>query len=104
MAHSEPASLAALMVTAFLVGLAGGVHCMAMCGGIVAALNLRAPAPAARSRGAARQIAYSLGRVLSYSLAGAVAGAAGGLALLYGGLLPARLIFLVVANALVVLL
>ena len=26
----------------FVVGLAGGVHCMAMCGGIVAALNFRA--------------------------------------------------------------
>src|SRR5262252_8270262 len=96
--------MAGLLVTAFLVGLAGGVHCMAMCGGIVAALNLRPPAAQGRPRGLSRQIAYSAGRVISYSAGGAIAGALGGVGLLYGGLLPARLVFLVVANALVILL
>ena len=104
MPGSDPAGLAALAVTAFLVGLAGGIHCMAMCGGIVAALNLRAPSAAAGRFDLPRQLAYSFGRVVSYSIAGAAAGAMGGLGLLYGGLLPARLIFLVVANVLVILL
>jgi sulfite exporter TauE/SafE len=104
MPGSEPGGLAALAITAFLVGLAGGVHCMAMCGGIVAALNLRAPAAPGKPRSLARQIAYSAGRVISYAAAGGIAGAVGGLGLLYGGLLPARLVFLVVANALVILL
>ena len=104
MPHSEPASVAALMTTAFLVGLAGGVHCVAMCGGIVAALNLRAPRAGGAARGLARQIGYSLGRVGSYACAGAIAGGLGGLGFLYGGLLPARLAFLVLANALVILL
>jgi sulfite exporter TauE/SafE len=99
-----------LIATAFVVGLAGGVHCAAMCGGIVAALNLRAPQPApAQSRrmfgaGLARQLAYSLGRVASYSCAGALAGGAGSLGLLYGDLLPVRVVLLAVANVLIILL
>jgi uncharacterized protein len=96
--------MTALVATAFLVGLAGGVHCMAMCGGIVAALSLREPAPGRRPRGLARQIGYSAGRVVSYACAGAIAGGLGGLGILYGGLLPARLILLVLANALIILL
>jgi hypothetical protein len=90
--------LPALAATAFLIGLAGGVHCIAMCGGIVAALNLRGPQPFGR------QLAYSLGRVASYTGAGALAGGAGGVALLYDDLLPARILLLVAANALVILL
>jgi hypothetical protein len=70
-----------------------------MCGGIVAALNLRAPRPGIR-----RQLAYSLGRVASYSCAGALAGGLGGLGLLYGDLFPVRILLLIVANALVILL
>ena len=79
---------------------------MAMCGGIVAALNLHAPATPLPSRGSrfGRQIAYSLGRIASYAFAGAIAGAAGGLGLLYDGVLPARILLLVAANALVILL
>jgi uncharacterized protein len=101
--------LAALLATAFLVGLAGGVHCAAMCGGIVAALNLRAPAAIAANRGITpralgRQLAYSLGRVASYACAGAIAGAAGGLGLLYDGALPVQILLLVAANALIILL
>ncbi|HKF44273.1 MAG TPA: sulfite exporter TauE/SafE family protein [Thermoanaerobaculia bacterium] len=93
-----------LLVTAFLVGLAGGIHCVAMCGGFVAALSLRDSRPAARSLDLPRQLGYSLGRVVSYSIAGAAAGALGGLGILYGGILPARMIFLIVANLLVILL
>ena len=76
-----------------------------MCGGIVAALNLRGqrePRPASRRLG--RQISYSAGRIASYAGAGAVAGGAGGIGLLYGGLLPARILLLVAANALIILL
>jgi hypothetical protein len=87
-----------------------------MCGGIVAALALRLtpPVPSAGTGVAVgsspprmslrRQLAYSLGRVVSYSCAGALAGGLGGLGLLYGGLLPVRVLLLVVANALVILL
>jgi uncharacterized protein len=94
----------ALATTAFLVGLAGGVHCAAMCGGIVAALNLRASVSMPAGAKFGRQLAYSLGRVASYAFAGAVAGGVGSLGLLYDGVLPARLILLIIANALIILL
>ena len=97
----------ALIATAFLVGLAGGVHCVAMCGGIVAALGLGAPpaaGPRPASAGVPRQLAYSLGRVATYTLAGAVAGGLGSLGIRAGGALPVQLALLVVANALIILL
>jgi len=100
-----------LAATAFLIGLAGGIHCAAMCGGIVAAFNVRPIAagglslPAARPpRGLARQLGYSGGRIASYAIAGAVAGGAGSAGILYGRALPVRLALLVAANTLVVLL
>lgn len=99
--------MTALLVTAFLIGLAGGVHCMAMCGGIVAALNLRAPLQSPGKRaigGLGRPLVYSAGRVTSYACAGAIAGAAGGVGLLYDDVMPARIALLVVANGLVILL
>ncbi len=80
-----------------------------MCGGIVAALALRVPQPPAERHrmpgaGLARQLAYSLGRVASYACAGALAGGAGGLGLLYGDLLPVRVLLLAAANVLIILL
>jgi sulfite exporter TauE/SafE len=80
----SPASLVAL----FVVGLAGSVHCAAMCGGIVSALSLAParvaafPVPvraAAKVRASlARVAAYNSGRIASYTLAGALAGGAAG--------------------------
>lgn len=62
---------------AFLVGLLGGLHCVGMCGGIVGALSLgvgRRPEPLALLP---LQLAYNLGRIGSYTLAGALMGALG---------------------------
>jgi uncharacterized protein len=96
----------ALIATAFLIGLAGGVHCVAMCGGIVAALGLGAPPPGKRSvsAGMPRQLAYSLGRVATYACAGAVAGGLGALGIHAGGVLPVQVALFVIANALIILL
>ena len=76
--------LAYLAGAAFLAGLAGGVHCAAMCGPIAAMC--------AGSRGGRlslwqRALAYNGGRILSYTIAGTLAGALGqgGLALRGGG-------------------
>jgi hypothetical protein len=66
-------------LTAFTVGLLGGVHCVGMCGGIVSALTFGLP-EARRNRVGGMlpyQLAYNLGRILSYVLAGAVMGALG---------------------------
>ena len=58
---------------AFVGGLAGGLHCAGMCGGIVRVLC------AAPGSGAAPQwphlLAYNGGRIFSYVVAGALAGA-----------------------------
>jgi hypothetical protein len=67
------------LIAAFLVGLLGGVHCAGMCGGIVSALTLGLPDTV---RGSHRQmlpfhLAYNSGRILSYTLAGALMGGLG---------------------------
>lgn len=80
----------------FVVGLAGSVHCAAMCGGIVGALSLapaRAPAFPVPVRtvprlqaSLANAASYNLGRIGSYMLAGALAGGAAGSAAALSGL------------------
>ena len=80
----------------FLVGLLGGTHCIGMCGGIVGALSLGA---ASRP---SLHLAYNAGRILSYGVAGAIAGALGGASLALSDQLPARLILFVLANLMLV--
>jgi sulfite exporter TauE/SafE len=66
-------------LSAFMVGLLGGVHCIGMCGGIVGALTFGLT-PERRSKLSAVMpflLAYNLGRVASYILAGAIMGALG---------------------------
>ena len=64
---------------ALMLGFAASGHCLAMCGGISAALGL---ATAKRADGRARTsllVAYQVGRMLSYSIAGALLGGVLGL-------------------------
>lgn len=72
------------LASALVVGLLGGVHCVGMCGGIVGALSLGLP------QGESRWpllLGYNLGRIVSYSLAGAIAG---GLGYFFSGILPVQ--------------
>ena len=84
-----------LALTAWLMGLAGGPHCLAMCGAACGALGRRLPQAAPAGAGAGRVIAitavrpeplakvgarsapwlFLLGRMLSYAALGAVAAA-----------------------------
>ncbi len=80
----------------FLVGLLGGTHCVGMCGGIVGALSMGAPARWSM------HLAYNGGRILSYSAAGAIAGALGAASMGLEGQVPARLILYFVANLMLV--
>ena len=67
------------LLPAFLIGLTGGIHCFGMCGGIVGALTLGLP-PAPGHPLLIRLpylLAYNLGRILSYVIAGALAGGIG---------------------------
>ncbi len=73
-------------LSAFLVGLLGGVHCVGMCGGIVGALTLGVPAARHGARSTLPYLlSYNLGRIASYTLAGALVG---GLGMLIAGLMP----------------
>ncbi|MFC4699428.1 sulfite exporter TauE/SafE family protein [Glaciecola siphonariae] len=65
------------LFSAFLMGLAGGVHCVGMCGGIASAFTFAIPKQASPSF---YILAYNVGRVLSYSLAGALSGYLGAIA------------------------
>ena len=80
----------------FVVGLLGGTHCIGMCGGIVGALSIGGPARTAL------HLAYNAGRILSYGVAGALAGGLGGASLVLGGQLPLRLALFVFANLMLV--
>jgi uncharacterized protein len=70
----DPLSLSA----AFVVGMAGSVHCLAMCGGISGALGMRARGAATPQRAAVLTGCYQVGRLTSYTLAGAIVGAFSG--------------------------
>ena len=67
----------ALIGAALVFGLVSGVHCVGMCGGIVAAFSTRPIAFGAPGLG--RHLAFNAGRIATYALLGAVAGAAGAL-------------------------
>ncbi len=64
------------LVSVFLVGLLGSVHCLGMCGGIVGVLTLGLHEDIRRSpaRLIPYLIAYNAGRIASYAVAGALVG------------------------------
>lgn len=68
--------LAPLLVSAVILGVLGGGHCLGMCGGLMSALTLAIP-PEQRARRWRLLLAYNLGRVLSYAAAGLLTGLAG---------------------------
>lgn len=76
-----------LVSTAFMIGLLGGVHCIGMCGGFACALNYAHADRQPRSQ-ILYQVLYSLGRVSTYTLLGAVMGLFGtALQMGFGGLI-----------------
>jgi uncharacterized protein len=83
---------------AFLAGLMGGVHCLGMCGGIVAAMGMQGGAPKAEV-----QAGYNLGRIASYTLAGALAGLIGSAAFLSERLWPVQTVLYVLAQVMLIL-
>ncbi len=106
--------LAAQTLTAFTIGLLGSGHCLAMCGGIMGALSMRAVAAteatptgraaviASSSRGAllSQLMLYSAGRLLSYAMLGVALGLIG--AVLVSVMEPARLVLRGLAGGLLI--
>ncbi|MDP3033077.1 MAG: sulfite exporter TauE/SafE family protein [Rhodocyclaceae bacterium] len=84
------------LLALFIVGLLGGGHCAGMCGGIVAALSLQGPQGRAS---VSLHLAYNVGRIASYMLAGLLVGAIGYVA---GNLLPLQRGLYVLASLMLV--
>ena len=93
----------AALLAVFVVGLLGGVHCIGMCGAIVSALSA---GTASRAAGGTPpwhlQLAFNGGRIGSYMVAGALAGAAGSMALFFNDLLPVQVAMYAFANLMLV--
>jgi sulfite exporter TauE/SafE len=88
-----------ILGVAVLTGFLGGIHCAGMCGGIVAAV---AGQSAGNVRPGLIHLAYNAGRIASYALAGAAAGAVGSLGLLLEEWLPVQIFLYVAANLLLI--
>lgn len=89
------------ILSVFLVGLLGGVHCVGMCGGIVTALSFATPNA---KPSVLMLLGYNSGRLMSYALAGAIAGAVGASTLLLNDFLPVARGLYVFANVMLILL
>jgi len=72
-------ALDSMILVAFVVGLLSALHCLGMCGGVMGALSVALPEStrAQPARLVGFLAAYNLGRVLSYTVAGALAGSLG---------------------------
>jgi len=72
---NDPVSLSA----AFLIGLFSTIHCIGMCGSIIGALSLSLPASIRdnRLKRFSFVTSYNIGRILSYTVAGLIAGGIG---------------------------
>jgi sulfite exporter TauE/SafE len=86
----------------FLIGLLGGVHCAGMCGGIVSALSLQMPGKSGGGAAWTIHLAYNLGRISSYAVAGALMGALGSFGLLLNNALPVQMTLYIAANLMMV--
>lgn len=95
------------LISAWLVGALGGLHCLSMCGGLLAAVGTRdaVTRPLLPARVVTlHQLAYHAGRITTYALLGAAFGAAGALALSAAALLPLQRALYLTANICLLLL
>ena len=97
-----------LLVSAWLIGALGGLHCIAMCGGFVGAIGARDAAHAQPLRPArallARQATYHAGRLATYAFLGASFGALGAAMLATVDLLPLQRAIYILANVFLLML
>jgi uncharacterized protein len=82
----------------FLGGLASGLHCAGMCGGISAGFSLLKKERLLKS-----QLAFNAGRITSYAAAGAAAGALGSAGAYMAAVLPAQISLYFASSAFVLL-
>jgi uncharacterized protein len=89
-------SALALPLALFLGGLASGLHCAGMCGGISAGFSLLQQKQVLK-----RQIVFNAGRITSYAAAGAAAGALGSAGAYMVAALPAQAFLYLFSSAFV---
>lgn len=92
----------ALNAAMLAAGLASGVHCVGMCGGIVTAFDGGRVIPIREKIVWMNRIAFNLGRISTYSAAGAAAGSVGA-AVFAAGVLPAQQTLQIAASGMLVL-
>ena len=85
------------LISALLVGLFGGVHCVGMCGGIVGALGFGIQRDTGRSA-LPVLLAYNGGRIASYAVAGALMGGVGWVAAHTGDLRQMQSVLQIIAG------
>jgi sulfite exporter TauE/SafE len=91
-------------IGAFLVGLLGGGHCVGMCGGIVSAVSMHLPKQSKNSPKIFFLIAYNAGRILSYTLAGVLAGLLGASSFFLNHVLPIQHLLYFISSLMLILL
>ncbi|GLS89073.1 cytochrome biogenesis protein [Psychromonas marina] len=90
-------------IAALVIGLLGAGHCLGMCSGIASAITFSANSTQSKATSFISLILYNLGRVSSYSLAGAIfAGSSSALIIFFGG--KEALIYLRIVAAILMLL
>ncbi len=92
------------LLSAFLVGLLGGGHCVGMCGGIVSAVSMHLPNQTKNQAKILFLIAYNAGRISSYTLAGVLAGLLGASSFFLNHVLPIQHLLYFISSLMLILL
>ena len=62
------------LISSFIIGMLGGVHCVGMCSGIAGVLSMGLDQKAGKLRHFMLQLNYNFGRITSYAIAGFIFG------------------------------
>jgi sulfite exporter TauE/SafE len=89
------------LIAVFFVGLLGAVHCFGMCGSIVGALTQQLPKDRIRWP---FHLAYSIGRIASYAMAGALVGSVGQAGMLFRDVAPIQHLLFGLSSVMLILL
>jgi len=99
-------SVEVIYISALLIGMLGGTHCVGMCGGIVTALTIGL---SNQKRNDGRrffifQLSYNIGRILTYTITGALVASIGAVSEHYGfGMQVRKILTLTAASVMIFL-
>ena len=99
-------SVEPIYISALLIGLLGGTHCVGMCGGIVTALTIGL-SNQKRDDGVrffSYQLSYNIGRILTYTITGALVASIGAVSEQYGFGMQVRKILTLTAESVMIFL